>query len=117
MRVFHHPDGESPRPLATDARVAGSLLAQTRGLMFRRSFPGDGLLFPFDDVARRNAHMLFVRFPIDAVWVADDEVTACERLRPWRGFGAARADTLVELPAGAADDVAVGDRIRVERAE
>ncbi len=109
MRVIH----DDERVLATDARVAASLVAQTRGLMFRRSFPGDGLVFPFDDTARRNAHMLFVRFPIDAVWVADDRVTAVERLRPWRGFGSARADTLVELPAGTADSVATGDVVRV----
>lgn len=108
-----HGRGEDARPLASDARLAESLLAQTRGLMFRRSFPGDALVFPFDSTRRRDAHMLFVRFPIDAVWIADREVTAVERLEPWRGFGRARADTLVELPAGTADAVAVGDRVRI----
>lgn len=114
MRILHRPDGEQAELLATDARLAESLLAQTRGLMFRSSFPGDGLVFPFENPARRNAHMLFVRFPIDAVWLADGSVTAVERLRPWRGFGSARADTLIELPAGTAGSVAVGDTVRLD---
>lgn len=111
MRVLHRG---RDRTLASDAAVAESFLAQMRGLMFRRSFPGDGLVFPFGSTRRRDAHMLFVRFPIDAVWVADGEVTAVERLEPWRGFGRARADTLIELPAGTAESVAVGDRVVVE---
>jgi hypothetical protein len=32
----------------------------------------------------------------------------------WRGFGMAIADTIVEFPAGTADDVAVGDSMYVE---
>lgn len=114
VRVLHSPDGEPTRELAGDARPAESFLEQTRGLMFRSSFPGDGLVFPFGSVKRRNAHMLFVRFPIDALWVADGEVTGVKRLDPWTGFASARADTLIELPAGTADAVQPGDSVIVE---
>jgi hypothetical protein len=38
-------------------------------------------------------------------------VTAVKRLSAWTGHGRARADTVYELPAGAADDVRVGDRV------
>jgi uncharacterized membrane protein (UPF0127 family) len=101
--------------LASDVDVAASTLAQARGLMFRRSIPADyALAFEFDDAATRNVHMLFVPFPIDAIWVTDDTVTAAKRLRPWLGLGRARADTLLELPAGAATDVTPGDTVRLE---
>ena len=82
--------------------------------MFRRSIPDDyGLVFRFDTAKKRDLHMLFVPFPIDAVWIVDREVTGVKRLRPWIGLGRANADTIVELPAGAADGVEVGDTVDV----
>jgi len=115
MRVRHESMSGS-RVLANDVDVAASTLARARGLMFRRSVPKDyALVFEFDDAAVRDVHMLFVPFPIDAVWLVDDEVTHVKRLRSWLGLGRARADTLIELPAGAADDVAVGDTVHVDR--
>ncbi|MEZ3116395.1 DUF192 domain-containing protein [Halobaculum sp. MBLA0147] len=114
MRVVHDPaDGESTT-LATEVEVADTFLQQALGLMFRRSIPDDyALVFPFDGVGRRDTHMVFVPFPIDVVWLVDGEVEAVRELRPWRGLAAAEADTLIELPAGTADGVAVGDELRV----
>ena len=101
--------------LATDVDLAESLLSQTRGLMFRRSFPdGSALVFRFETAKTRDVHMLFVFFPIDAVWVVDGVVQRVERLRPWRSFAREKCDLLVELPAGAADDVEAGDRLVLE---
>jgi uncharacterized membrane protein (UPF0127 family) len=77
--------------------------------MFRRSFRGDCLAFPFGKSVTRSLHMLFVPFDIDAVWVESDEVTAVERLTAWTGTARARGDTVYELPAGAADGVEPGD--------
>jgi hypothetical protein len=115
MRVVHAPDGTGLRPLATDVEVADSILSRGRGLMFRRSIPEDyALVFEFDGTARRSVHMLFVPFPIDVIWLEDETVTAVERLSPWTGIAAHRADTLIELPAAAADDVEAGDAIRIE---
>lgn len=112
VRVVHEPPG---RTLATEVEVADSLLAQGRGLMFRRSVPDDyALVFPFGRVGRRGLHMVFVPFDIDAVWLVEGEVRRVKRLSAWTGHGAARADTVVEMPAGAADGVAEGDRVRVE---
>jgi hypothetical protein len=86
--------------------------------MFRRSVPEEyALVFPFDATARRSLHMLFVPFPIDAVWLRDGEVTKTKRLRPWVGLGWGEADCVVELPAGAADGVATGDRVELVDAE
>jgi uncharacterized membrane protein (UPF0127 family) len=112
-RVVHLTDGEN-RTLATNVEVAESLLAQGRGLMFRRSVPEDfALVFPFDDDRPRTLHMLFVPFDIDAVWLREGTVERVARLPAWTGRGRAVADTVIELPAGAAVDVETGDAIRV----
>lgn len=114
MRVVHEAaDGD--RTLAADAEAADGIVTQGLGLMFRRSIPdGYALVFPFSGVSKRGLHMVFVPFDIDAIWLVDGEVRATRRLPAWTGHGRAEADTVVELPAGAAADVSVGDRVRVE---
>ncbi|MEZ3163700.1 DUF192 domain-containing protein [Halorubrum sp. RMP-47] len=117
VRLVHRPDASGDRTetvLASDVDVARSTLEQARGLMFRRSIPDDyGLVFPFDEPETQWLHMLFVPFAIDAVWLVDGEVTAKKRLAPFVGMGRGRADTVVELPAGAAESVTVGDELRL----
>lgn len=111
MQLRHVSNGDA-RVLASDVDVADGLLSQARGLMFRRSVPDDyALAFPFGSPGRRSLHMLFVPFPIDTVWVVDDEVTQTKRLSAWTGLGWGTADTIYELPAGAADGVEPGDRV------
>ena len=114
MRVVHD-DGRFEETLATDVDTADSFLSQARGLMFRRSIPDDyALVFRFDGVGSRDVHMVFVPFALDVLWLRDDEVRRVERLAPWTGMAKAEADRLIELPAGGADGVAVGDEVRVE---
>lgn len=122
MRLVHRPsddaeertDGPAERVLASDVDVARSALGRARGLMFRRSIADDSaLVFEFDGAEPRWLHMLFVPFAIDAAWLVDGEVTRTKRLRPFVGLGRARADTVVELPAGAADAVGDGDELRL----
>jgi uncharacterized membrane protein (UPF0127 family) len=114
VRLVHERDG-GRETLATTVDVAESRLAQGRGLMFRRSIPDSyALVFPFDAAGTRSLHMLFVPFDIDAVWLVDGEVTKVKRLRAWRGIGWGRGDCVVELPAGAADGVERGDRLRLD---
>ena len=116
VRLVHEPaTGEDDRTLAARVEVADSVLARARGLMFRRSVPdGYALAFPFDRVATRRLHMLFVPVAIDAVWTVAGEVRRVDRLAAWTGLGSAAADRVYELPAGAADGVAPGDRLRLE---
>ena len=115
VRVRHHPEGGPERTLATDVEFADGIVSQGIGLMFRRSVPEEyALVFPFGSTRRRGLHMVFVPFDIDAVWLVDGEVEAVERLRAWRGHASHRADTVVEMPAGAADGVEPGDRVVVE---
>lgn len=129
MRVVHERDdiigadqGSEPAVLASEVEVAESALSQARGLMFRSDIPdgfalvldvgGGGLVF--GGPSRQFVHMLFMRFPIDVLWLVDDEVRKKARLSPWRGFGFGKADRIIELPAGGADGVQVGDSVRVE---
>jgi len=112
VRIEHEAEGET-RTLAGDVDVADTFLSRARGLMFRRSIPDDyAMLFTFDAAKSRDLHMVFVPFDLDALWLVDGEVRAKKRLRAWRGHGAATADTIIELPAGAADGVEVGDAVR-----
>jgi len=101
--------------------VATTFWGRFRGLMGRRSLAdGEGLY-----LATASIHMLFMRFPIDALFVgpADDMglrtvLAVRHRLPPWRGMvlpvrGAAG---VVELPAGTvlAASLGRGDRVRLE---
>ncbi|WP_254768805.1 DUF192 domain-containing protein [Salinilacihabitans rarus] len=111
MRLVHE-SADGAAVIASNVETADTLRRQGRGLMFRRSLPDDyALAFRFGSVRSRGIHTLFVLVPIDVVWVADGEVSRVERLRPWRGLARARADLIVELPAGAADGVEAGDRL------
>ena len=111
--------------LAERLETAGSLWTKFMGLMGRPSLPaGDGLWLP----ASNGIHMMFMRFPIDAVFVsrrANDgsrRVLSVHRgLRAWTGIVplVRGADGVLELPVGTIDasGTAVGDRLEVlERA-
>lgn len=123
MRVVHDPDGEST-VLARTVETAETEIEQMRGLMFRSSLPDDyALVFPFpappwwlpDSLSGwRSIHMLFVHVPLDVLWLRDGEVQQVKTLRPWRGLGLAKADTVIELPAGTTTGVAKGDTVLVE---
>lgn len=91
------------------------------GLMGRSSLgPGEGLYLPVSSI-----HMLFMRFPIDALFVSAPDPGGTRRvagmrhaLPPWRGLvmpvrGAAG---VVELPAGtlAQSGLQPGDAVRFD---
>jgi hypothetical protein len=94
--------------LASALEDGASFGARLLGLMGRASLPvGHGLwLHPGSSI-----HMLFMRFPIDAVFLARPGADGSRRvvavragLRPWTGvvWWARGADGVLELPAGAA---------------
>ena len=122
MRASNTTRGGS---LADALESADSLWARFLGLMGRPGLAdGAGLWLP----GGNGIHMMFMRFPIDCVFVgrpsADDgsrEVVAVRRaLPPWRGivWYVRGADGTLELPVGTIDrtGTAVGDRVRLEGA-
>jgi uncharacterized membrane protein (UPF0127 family) len=101
--------------LADNCRIALTFLPRFLGLMMRRELPiGHGMLFP----RCSSIHMLFMRFPIDAVYLDSSNRVAkiVENLRPWRVSAAAGADAILELPAGRAKECGLrkGDTLRIE---
>jgi uncharacterized membrane protein (UPF0127 family) len=112
VQVVHEESGDT---VATTVDVADSFLARARGLMFRRSVPDDyALVFKFTGQSTRGLHMVVAPFAIDAVWLTDGVVQQVTRLSAWTGRGRAVADTVIELPAGAADDIEPGDHVTVD---
>jgi len=107
--------------LATGLETAASLWGKFMGLMGRASLaPGGGLWLP----ASNGIHMMFMRFPIDAVFVSKPDpagermVKSVHRgLRAWTGLVplVRGADGVLELPVGTIDatGTAVGDRVEV----
>lgn len=100
--------------VATHLVVADHFWARFRGLMLRPEIPpGEALLIR----PGTSIHMMFMRFPIDAIFCdKDHRVTSVARsLRPWIGlaFGKKGAKYVIELPAGAAADVAAGHQMQL----
>ena len=108
--------------LAADLETAAGLWGKFKGLMGRRALaPGAGLWLPDSN----GIHMMFMRFPIDAVFVGAPSsdgsraVLSVHRALPaWRGFVplVRGAKGVLELPAGTIDATAtsVGDLILIE---
>jgi uncharacterized protein len=147
-RAGHHPDHPEPerlstdqaptraaRPLvarnvtrgtelAADLEVASSLWGKFKGLMGRPSLaPGAGLWLPESN----GIHMMFMRFPIDAVFVGRPDpdhaearavISVHRALRAWTGLVplVRGAHGVLELPVGTIDATGtlVGDHIALE---
>lgn len=88
--------------LGVRAEVADTFFSRLMGLMFRSAPPGPGrgLLI----TRCRSIHTLFMRFPIDAVFLDGDgsPVKIVRDIPPWRPFvwGGRRATQVLELRAG-----------------
>jgi uncharacterized protein len=92
--------------------IASTPWSRFVGLMGRASLaPDEGILF----TRTGSIHMFFMRFAIDAIF-CDSELVVIDVVRDLRpGKMAARkgAKVVIELAAGAASDLAAGDRLAV----
>src|ERR1700694_4486038 len=110
-RAVHERTGTM---LAEELELATSLVSLTAGLMFRRSLdPGRGLW-----LNTANAHhMIFMNFPIDAVFLDSRERVrkVYRRLPQWWGivWFVWGARSVLELPSGSTADIDLqrGDQI------
>ena len=110
--------------LATDVESGDGLWAKFIGLMGRASLPaGAGLWLPDSN----GIHMMFMRFPIDAIFVGRPDaygarvvVSTHPDLRAWFGLVpfVRGAHGVLELPVGTigSSGTTVGDRILLEAA-
>ncbi len=116
MQIRHHPDEGDSTVLADRVRIADGFVSRTVGLMGRKPLqPGEAMLFRFRRSGKRQIHTMFVRAPIDVIWIEAERVTGIETFEPWSLGATNPADTVVELPAGEAAAVAVGDVVRADR--
>ncbi len=98
--------------IADELDYARGVVSRTRGLMMRGKLKaGAGLaIHPCSSI-----HMMFMRFPIDAVFYDKEfRVTKVARgVREWTGlaFGGKSAKGVVELPVGAAASVEAGHQL------
>jgi len=107
--------------LAARLETAGSFWGKFMGLMGRPSLPaGEGLWLP----GGNGIHMMFMRFPIDAVFVTKPDPDGRRRVRSvhrnvrrWTGLIPLirGADGVLELPAGTIDATRteVDDRLEI----
>jgi hypothetical protein len=112
--------------LAERLEDGASFWAKFKGLMGRSALPpGDGLWLPGEN----GIHMLFMRFPIDVVFVSRPKegvsrsrrvVAARRSVPPWRGvvWRVGGAKGILELPVGTieATGTTVGDEIAIDLA-
>lgn len=106
----------SGKVLAEELEMPGTMFGRGLGLMFRQSLaPGRGMwIIPCSSI-----HMMFMNFPIDAVFLDPRErVRKVYRGLPrWYGIGFAfGAHSVLELPPGstAAIDLQPGDQIVIQ---
>ena len=101
--------------LARRAAVAETMWTRFLGLQGQPRLPaGAGLVL----LPCASIHMLFMRFPIDAVFATREGrvVRVGRRLRPWVSASfASSALYCVELPAGAAERTQEGHTIELRR--
>jgi uncharacterized membrane protein (UPF0127 family) len=102
--------------VAEPLEVARDFISSGLGLMGRAGLPEKGGLLIY---GCSGIHMMFMRFPIDAVFVDKKGVVVrtYERLLPWIGMVPFvwRADKVAELPAGtiARHAIKPGDQLLV----
>jgi uncharacterized membrane protein (UPF0127 family) len=95
--------------------LADSTWSRMKGLLGRAGLDEDEgiLLSPASSI-----HMLFMRFPIDAVFLDRELVVlrVVANLRPWRLASRRRARMVLELPAGRCERAGVreGDRLSLQ---
>lgn len=113
MKAVHAPSGRS---LADNLDVPATFIGRGVGLMFRRELPaGRGMWI----VPCNGIHMMFMRFPIDAVFLDRNERVkkVYPKLPAWYGvvwfeWG---AHSVLELPPGSTAEMGLarGDQIEI----
>jgi uncharacterized membrane protein (UPF0127 family) len=98
--------------LCARCAVADNPWTRLRGLLGRSGLePDEGLLIR----PTNSIHMLFMRFAIDAVFVDRTlRVLDVRTVAPWRFAIRRGSKAVLELPAGAASGVRVGEQLSLD---
>lgn len=100
--------------LVNDVEYCRSLLSKSCGLMFRRKLRDKALVFVFDKPKHVPLHMMFVFQKIDVLFL-DEKKKVVELWKNFLPFAMRtpfrKAKYVIELPAGTAEKVKLGDSI------
>ena len=111
MKVILHSQETN---FETEIELADNFFKRFNGLMFRKRLAhGHGLLLrPCSGI-----HTCFMRFPIDVIYLdSDNTVLGQETLLPWHiGKHIKGAKAILELNAGEAIDVLIGEQLSLLR--
>jgi uncharacterized membrane protein (UPF0127 family) len=108
MKMLRITNTRNSQVIGERIRVADTFFARFRGLMLASEpAEGEGLLIsPCNSI-----HMMFMRFPIDAIFIdAGNRIKALyRRLSPWLGISSIHRDacSVIELKAGSIDKAGV----------
>jgi len=102
--------------IATRIEYAVGAVCKMRGLMFRRDIPDDyAMIFVFSKPGDVSVHTLFMRFPIDVIFLNKDKIIIdIARLDPWTGYRHVRdVAYFIEMNAGTKErcGLACGSRL------
>lgn len=90
--------------IASDMEFAHGIISQTLGLMFRKNIKNDyALVFEMKRPKRVSLHMLFVKFPIDVLFLDHSKtITKIAKLHPWTGKASSgeKIKYIIEMPQG-----------------
>ena len=92
--------------IAKNIEFARTMLAQSLGLMFRKSMPHSySMIFTLKKPSQVNVHMLFVFFRIDVIFLNEEKrVMDFSQLKPWVGYKAMNdIKYVLEMKAGTID--------------
>ena len=96
--------------VSKDKKICLSVFSKMKGLMF--TLKPKTLVFVNNKEIPTPIHMMFMFYPIDVLWLdAGKKVVHKQTLKPFGFSKNISAKYVVELPAGAADKVSVGDLI------
>ncbi|MBF0451181.1 MAG: DUF192 domain-containing protein [Candidatus Magnetomorum sp.] len=99
--------------IAENVKTASSFFQRAKGLIGRRSLnPKEGLYIP----GCRSIHMLFMQFPIDAIFIDQDNTITkiISNLKPFFiSFGTLNSKGVIELPGSTLEGtkICIGDRL------
>jgi uncharacterized membrane protein (UPF0127 family) len=107
----------SGKVLAHEKILCTNTFTRARGLMFHLPLKDAGMIFTFNRDVLAAIHMLFVFFPIDILWLNEQQevVQVKERILPFTPHVSPRVKSrfFIELPAGTIQKTKTkeGDRI------
>ena len=78
--------------IANNIEICRTMTSQALGLMFRSLIPANyAMIFVMKKPASVGIHMLFMRFPIDVIFLNEEKIiVAMASLKPWIGHKATK---------------------------